>query len=185
MLKYSCIDDVQELKRMRKIVIGLWSISLLMGCNSDEQNKKEAQDIRKVIQEYSSGSFEDVSASITSDELIVKDNKDKETSYDLSEEEFFVSIAPYVKNTHPCETHSLTGCQGEMANKNFDVTIQNKDGQVIMDETMTSLKNGFIDVWLPRDQTFKVKIKYGEKTSESSISTFKGDNTCITTMRLI
>lgn len=173
---------------MRKSIlgmIGLWSFSLLIGCNPEEQSKKETQDISKMVQEYSAGSFEDVSASITSDELIVKDNKDKETSYDLSKEEFFVSIAPYVKNTHPCEIHSLTGCQGELLKKDFDVYIEDEDGKVIMDETMTSLENGFIDVWLPRDQTFQVKIKYGEKTAEASISTFKGDNTCITTMQLI
>ena len=173
---------------MRKgifFVIGLWSISLLMGCNSDEQSEVEANDIKKMVQEYSASNAEGVSASITSHELIVTDELDKEASYDLSEEEFFVSIAPYVEDTHPCEIHSLTGCQGELANKEFDVTIQDEDGKVIVDEKMKSLENGFIDVWLPRDKTFQVKIQYGEKMSESTISTFKGDHTCITTMQLI
>ena len=172
---------------MRKYIfamIGIWSISLLMGCNAEEQITKETQDIRKLVQEYSGNRTEGVSASITSNELIVKDENEKETSYDFSEEEFFVSIAPYIKDTHPCEIHSLTGCQGELANKNFDVRIQDEEGEVIMDETVTSLENGFIDVWLPRDQTFQVEVQYGEKTSESTISTFKGDNTCITTMQV-
>ena len=99
--------------------------------------------------------------------------------------EFFVSIAPYVKETHPCEIHSLTGCQGELVNKEFNVYIQDEDGKVIIDETMTSLENGFIDIWLPREKTYQVRINYGEKTSETTISTFKDDNTCITTMQLI
>lgn len=50
---------------------------------------------------------------------------------------------------------------------------------------MTSLENGFIDLWLPRDKTFQVKIEYDGKVTEQEISTFEGDNTCITTMQLI
>ena len=166
-------------------VVGLLSISLLIGCNSEEQSNNEVQDIREMVQEYSASSNEGVSASITSNDLIVKDEDDKEKTYDLPEEEFFVSIAPYVNETHPCEVHSLTGCQGEMVNADFDVMIQDEEGNVIVDETMTSLDNGFIDIWLPRNQTYQVKINYGEKATESKVSTFEGDNTCITTMQLI
>ncbi|WP_148629480.1 CueP family metal-binding protein [Bacillus sp. E214] len=171
------------MKKALFIMISLWSIFLLMGCNSEEESKEEGQDIREMVQDYSTGSFDNVSASITSHKLIVKD--DKEKSYDLPAEEFFVSIAPYVKETHPCEIHSLTGCQGELVNKDFNVYIQDEDGKVIVDETMTSLENGFIDIWLPREKTYQVRINYGEKTSETTISTFKDDNTCITTMQLI
>src|SRR5699024_9754641 len=130
-------------------------------------------------------SNDEVSASITSEELIVTDAKDKETTYDLPEDEFFVSIAPFVQETHPCSIHSLTGCQGELAEKEFDVFIEDEDGNIIIDEKLTSLKNGFIDLWLPRDKNFHVKIQYDSKTVESEISTFEGDNTCITTMQLI
>ncbi len=79
----------------------------------------------------------------------------------------------------------MTGCQGEMANKEFDVYIEDKEGNVILDETMTAQSNGFIDLWLPRDKSYKVTIKQGGKTVESEISTFEGDNTCITDMQLI
>ena len=166
-------------------VVSLWSILLLVGCDSEKKSNNEVQDIRKMVQEYSASSNEGVSASITSNNLIVKDEDDKKKTYDLPEEEFFVSIAPYVNETHPCEVHSLTGCQGEMVNADFDVMIQDEEGNVIVDETMTSLDNGFIDIWLPRNQTYQVKINYGEKATESKISTFEGDNTCITTMQLI
>lgn len=122
-------------------------------------------------------------ASITSHELIVNDNGE-ETRYDLPEDEFFVSIAPFVEYTHECAIHSLTGCQGELVEKEFDVLIQDEDGKVVVDETITSLRNGFIDLWLPRDKNYDVKIEYDDKTVESAISTFEGDNTCITTMHL-
>ena len=50
-----------------------------------------------MVHDYSVGSFDDdVTASITSHELIVTDNG-KETSFDLPGEEFFVSIAPLLK----------------------------------------------------------------------------------------
>lgn len=164
---------------------GLLLIFMLVACNKSISNEKEVLDIKEMVHDYSVGSFEDVTASITSHELIVTDNNNKETSYDLPDEEFFVSITPFVEETHPCAIHSLTGCQGELVDKEFDVFIQDEDGNVIVDETMTSLANGFIDLWLPRNKTFQVKIEHEGKTVESEISTFKGDNTCITTMQLI
>ncbi len=42
---------------------------------------------------------------------------------------------------------------------------------------MTSLENGFIDLWLPRDKNFLVKFTHNGKMAESRISTFEGDNT--------
>ncbi|SES06777.1 hypothetical protein SAMN05518684_107104 [Salipaludibacillus aurantiacus] len=53
-----------------------------------------------------------------------------------------------------------------------------------VDETIQSPPNGFIDLWLPRDKTYHVTIEHDGKTVESEISTFEGDDTCITTMQL-
>ncbi|MFD1779344.1 CueP family metal-binding protein [Fredinandcohnia salidurans] len=167
---------------------GLLLILLLAACNNSSSNEKEVnevKDIKEMIHDYSVGSFEDVSASITSHELIVTDSNKEETSYELPEEEFFVSIAPFIETTHECAIHSLTGCQGELVEKEFDVYIQDEAGDVVVDETMTSFANGFIDLWLPRDKTYTVKIGYDGKTVESELSTFEGDNTCVTTMQLM
>jgi hypothetical protein len=79
----------------------------------------------------------------------------------------------------------LTGCQGELADKEFDVYIEDTEGNVILDEKVKSQANGFFDLWLSRDKTYQVKIKYDGKVSESEISTSKDDGTCITTMQLI
>lgn len=157
-----------------------------VACNNDNSvsNEVGTQEIKEKVHAYSVGTFEDVTASITSHELIVTDNG-KKTSFNLPENEFFVSIAPFVEYTHECAIHNLTGCQGELVEKNFDVLIRDEEGNVVMDETITSLENGFIDLWLPRDRTYQVKIEYDGKTVESEIATFKDDNTCITTMQLI
>src|SRR5690625_1170302 len=180
-------EESNNMKKGLLAVIGLLLILIVAACSESEStsNENEPQDIKKVVQEYSIGDTDDVSASITSDELIVTDSDNKETTYNLPEDEFFVSIAPFVETTHPCTNHSLTGCQGELVEKEFDVYIEDEEGNVVVDETIVSLKNGFIDCWLPRDKSYNVKIQYDGKTAESEISTFEGDNTCITTMQLI
>ena len=172
------------MKKRLLIAFGLLLSFMLVACSNDSSDGSEVKDTKEKVHEYSVGSFEDdVTASITSHELIVNDNG-KETTFDLPSDEFFVSIAPFVETTHPCAIHSLTGCQGELVEKDFDVHIQDGDGNVVVDETITSLENGFIDLWLPRDKNLQVKITHDDKTVESNISTFEGDNTCITTMQL-
>lgn len=79
----------------------------------------------------------------------------------------------------------MTGCQGELVEKEFDVYIEDEDGNVIVDEKMKSQQNGFIDLWLPRDNKFKTRIESEGKSVESQISTFENDQTCITTMQLM
>ena len=158
---------------------------MLAACTEATVGNKQEIDIKEIIHDYSVGEFTDVSASITSDELIVTDQKNEKTIYELPEDEFFVSIAPYIDVTHDCAIHSLTGCQGELIEQDFQVTIYDEEGNVVMDQEMQSFKNGFIDLWLPRNQTFQLQIKYEDKIAESEISTFNGDNTCITTMQLI
>lgn len=174
------------MKKSLLAVTGLLLILIVVACNVTESKSNEVatQDIKKIVQDYSTGNFNDVDASITSDELIVTDSNNKETTYELPDDIFFVSIAPFVEATHPCANHNLTGCQGELVEKEFDVYIEDEDGNVLVDETRTSFKNGFIDFWLPSNKTYNVKIKYDEKIAESEISTFEGENTCITTMQL-
>lgn len=171
---------------MRKVLLGIGVILLgvLVACTTD-QSQEAIKDIKELVNEYSVGTFDDVSASITSHELIVTDKKQKQTKYALPEDEFFVSIAPFVQVTHDCAIHSLTGCQGELVEKDFDVYIQDEDGNVVVDETIATFENGFIDLWLPRDKTYKVKIEHDGKKVESELSTFTGDDTCITTMQLV
>ena len=173
------------MKKGLLLVLGLLLSLVLVACSNDNGalNEEGKQDIKEKVHEYSVGTFGDVTASITSHDLIVTD-KGKKTSFSLPEDEFFVSIAPFIGFTHECDIHSLTSCQGELVERDFDVNIQDEEGNVVMDETIASLENGFIDLWLPRDRTYQVKIEYDGKTVESEISTFKGDNTCITTMQL-
>ncbi|MDQ0231984.1 CueP family metal-binding protein [Metabacillus malikii] len=157
----------------------------LTACNSNAGQEKSSEEIKQLVQQYSERTKDAESASITSEQLIVKEKDGRESVYDLPENEFFVSIAPYVNDTHPCTNHSLTGCQGELVNQEFDIYIEDTDGNVIVDKSMKTLENGFIDIWLPRDKTYRTKIEQNGKTAEAEFSTFKEDGTCITTIQLL
>ena len=173
------------MKKCLAIFFSIFVVVFLSACSNESVNVKEDLDIKELVHEYSVVDFENLSASITSNELIITNEGDNQKAYSLPSDEFFVSIAPFINTTHECAIHSLTGCQGELVEKNFSVSIKDEKGNVILDKEIQSLKNGFIDLWLPRDQTFNVEIKYEGKTANGEISTFEGDNTCITTMQLI
>ncbi|WP_018753363.1 CueP family metal-binding protein [Paenibacillus sanguinis] len=149
-----------------------------------DQNMPDKPSIKQLVHDYSVGNLTAESASITPRELIVNGGRADEKVYTLPQEEFFVSVAPYIDQTHPCQIHSLTGCQGELTEQEFEVTITNLEGNTVVDQVMKSEANGFIDLWLPRDQTYRMTIEYEGKQAESEISTFDTDNTCVTTLSL-
>ncbi|AXH99136.1 hypothetical protein DV702_04930 [Sporosarcina sp. PTS2304] len=172
---------------IRWIVLGLLMALLSAGCSNEQTNDDTPSpevEIKQLVNDYTVRNAVAASASITSSELIVTDENKQVTTYDLPEDEFFVSIAPFVTSTHPCDIHSLTGCQGELVEEEFTVHIKDSQGHVVVDEIKKTEANGFIDLWLPRDETFTVTISQDDKKSVSDITTFDGDNTCITTMQL-
>ena len=69
----------------------------------------------------------------------------------LPADRMVVSIAPYITRTHPCRNHSPSMCRGELANTPVSVRAVTVDGNVILEEKTTTLANGFVDLWLPRN----------------------------------
>ncbi|SDN73832.1 CueP family metal-binding protein [Alkalicoccus daliensis] len=174
-----------------KVISGLLLVMALFGGywyvttgDSYSAEISSTDEIQSLVNDINAGTAAAHSASIDSHELVVKDDKNEGTHYDLSEEDFFVSIAPYLNETHPCEIHSLTGCEGEMQEEDFYLSVIDMDGSTILEKDIQSLSNGFIDLWLPRDKIFEVTIEHKGKTVKKEISTFEGDNTCITDMQL-
>ena len=176
--------------KLKMFAATLFATVVLGACNGESSNvensvnEMDSQDIKELVAEYSGNKVTDESASITASQLIVTDQEGKELTYALPKDEFFVSIAPYINQTHPCTNHSLTGCQGEMVDKEINVYIEDSKGNVIVDETMKTPANGFIDLWLPRDETYNIKMEHEGKMVESTFSTSEKDGTCITTMQL-
>ncbi len=172
-------------KLRRKSILGLFvSLSIvttmtLTSCsgNIDNMNVKE-----KI--EYFSNNDSDYFASATDSILTVVDADGNEVEYDMPEDEFYISIAPYINSTHPCAIHSPSGCNGELKSKEFDVKITKENGTVVLNQKVKSQKNGFIDFWLERDETYTVEISYNGKSATQEITTYSGDYTCVTTMKL-
>jgi len=121
--------------------------------------------------------------SVYDDELVVI-LEDSRLSVDMPEDEFYLSVAPYINNTHECLYHSATGCRAELKLEEFFIEFIDLDGNVIVSENMMSLSNGFIDLWLPRDVEGTLTITQGELSTSKSISTESGEPTCETTMQL-
>ncbi|WP_274308441.1 CueP family metal-binding protein [Solibacillus daqui] len=192
--------------KLKLVAVSLLAVAVLAACGDEQQTESKANteqpqqgerqakttvtqgqtdDIKGLIENYSSNKTTNEKASITSQQLIVTDKDGNETHYALPTDEFFVSIAPYFTNTHPCKDHSLTGCQGELVAKDIDVFIENENGEVIFDDTVTTLENGFIDLWLPRNEAFVIEMVHDGKKVSGEITTFDEDGTCVTTLQMI
>ena len=103
----------------------------------------------------------------------------------LPADKMVVAIAPFVENTHPCDIHYMSGCQGEMVGVQVQVTGRAKDGTLVVDDTFTTLDNGFIELWLPRSLEIDLELAADGKRASQTIGTFDDSNTCITTIKLL
>src|SRR5690625_3801248 len=135
------MEEVISLQKISLSIIGLLLVIVLVACGQTELQHSDSDDIKSLVETLTLGDFTETTASITSHELIINDQGKQKTVYDLPEDEFFVSIAPFVSETHPCDIHSLTGCQGELVEEEFDVTIVDEADNIIVDEIMPSYAN--------------------------------------------
>ncbi len=94
----------ENMKRFFLMTVFVLILAVLAACGSNDEAQvtdQENVNIKELVNDYSLGNRKDQAASITSHELIVTNSDNSQEIYDISEEEFFVSIAPYVNETHP------------------------------------------------------------------------------------
>jgi len=103
----------------------------------------------------------------------------------MPEDQVFVSVAPYLNRTHPCTTHYMSGCQGELVAAPVHVRALRPDGSVVLDEVVSTGPNGFLDLWLPRGEAFLLDLTLDGYAVQGIVSTTDGAPTCITTMRFM
>ena len=126
----------------------------------------------------------DLIASVQPDALVLTDNV-TEVSLDMPDDVTYVSVAPFVSQTHECFYHSLTTCRGELSAQQIEVRfIDDATGDVILEETTTTFDNGFAGFWLPRNLSGTIEVTYDGKTGETPFSTANDAATCITTLQL-
>ena len=102
----------------------------------------------------------------------------------LPENSMVIAIAPYLTYTHDCTLHYMSACQSEMADTALKVFGRTESGMVVVDGTFTTLSNGFIELWLPRNEEIELTIEAVGKQGFEKITTFDTSRTCITTIQL-
>lgn len=125
----------------------------------------------------------DVLASVRYDTLVLED-EGSETSVPIPGDRFYLSVAPYVDETHECFYHSLTTCQGELVEETLDVTITDSTGETLAEGPVTTYSNGFVGFWLPRDITATITVSHQGRTASADITTDEDAPTCLTTLQL-
>ncbi|GAB3590856.1 hypothetical protein CFAEC_08345 [Corynebacterium faecale] len=190
---------------MKRAAIVLAAISLgLAGCATTESDSAVAgqvggqdllvsqglagMDAREIIEELDQQALADrptdFIASVRTDQLILSDQS-REMALDLPENLTYISIAPYLNQTHDCFYHSLTTCQGELGNERVHVKITDEaSGEVLVNEETTTFDNGFVGFWLPDDAEGIIEVNHQGSTGTVDFSTTDDGATCVTNLRL-
>ncbi len=105
-----------------------------------------------------------------------------EAAMPLDGDQFYLSLAPYETSTHECYFHNLGTCRGELAGEDVHVTISTDDGEVLVDEQVTTYANGFVGFWIPKDVAGSVVVTRDGKRAESRFSSDAEGPTCLTTL---
>ncbi len=78
----------------------------------------------------------------------------------------------------------MSSCQGELTEKEFDVKAIDQDGNVLFDDSIATLRNGFFELWLPRNRNIRLRIQAMNRIARGKIGTFDDSKTCVTNLRL-
>ena len=171
-------------------IITVISVITLLVTNNNNQNflEKEGLDGLTTVQmveklEAKTIDPNNYNASITATQLSIYTSI-KTYTFDVPDDLFYLSIAPYINQTHPCGTHSLVTCRGELKNTTFYVLIKDELDNIIFDQEITSGSNGFAGLWLPRNMTGTIYVEYNNFSATTDIETYDSSNTCLTTLKL-
>jgi hypothetical protein len=176
---------------MKKTLLGIMVVALLAlvwqfsGLNSKsilEIYQLQALSVEEMVETLETSSIDKtgLTAYINSSNLVLETKNDQE-SVPLPEGKFYISFAPYIETTHTCYTHYLTSCRGELQNESFTIKVVLEDGNVLLEETLSSASNGFVGLWLPKGIKATLHVNYNDYHVSTPISTFDDDPTCITT----
>lgn len=124
-------------------------------------------------------------ASVQPAAVLLSDAEGREARLPLPQDEFYLSVAPYLDQTHECHFHSLTTCRGELGNEELTVRVVSEtDGTVLVDQTVRTQDNGFAGLWLPANLTATLTVEHEGRTASTPITTGADAPTCLTTLQL-
>ncbi|MEG0283477.1 MAG: CueP family metal-binding protein [Erysipelotrichales bacterium] len=175
------------MKNSKTIVISIIGVILIavgafyLISRTDNLSAYEDMNAAQVARHFENNQGDDIQATAHYNGIQL-DNGKRTEHYDSKL--FYTSIAPYYTQTHECYTHFMNSCQGELANEKFDVKVVDNSGKEIFNKKVTSAKNGFAGIWLPKDIEGKITVKHNGKSVTSDISTNRDSATCRTDMKL-
>ena len=68
--------------------------------------------------------------------------------------------------------------------KSFDVKGIDQNGEIVIDRSVNTLRNGFLELWLPRERLISLSIKHMGTAAKGFLATFDDSPTCVTTFQL-
>jgi len=126
----------------------------------------------------------DVVTFVTPEKVNFKFKDGQIISIPLPDDVMMVSIAPYIDKTHTCATHYISSCDAELKSTNIKILAVTAGGKTLINKTMKTAPTGFLDLWLPRNQTIDIKVSAKGKSATGKIFTNKDSKTCETTLKL-
>jgi len=78
----------------------------------------------------------------------------------------------------------MSSCQGELPETTFEVSAIDQKGNELFRGSKTTLRNGFFEIWLPRERSIQLTIQGLGLKTQGQIGTFDQSDTCITTFQL-
>jgi hypothetical protein len=130
------------------------------------------------------GRDKDVTTFVTPREVVFRFDEGAERKIPLPADRMLVAVAPYLTKTHKCFTHYMSGCQGQLPDTDFQVKAVDSEGKTLFDGNVRTLRNGFFELWLPRDRWVDLHIRRFDWQVQERIGTFDDSRTCVTTMKL-
>ena len=189
----------------RSLMIGTGLLPLVIaGCGTRESESASVTGDQDLLQDYGFADADgpeiidrlealavaerpqDLIASVTATSLQLEDDAGREAELPLPEDQFYLSVAPFVETTHECGFHSLTTCRGELRNREVAVNVvDSSSGKILEEGTRTTHDNGFLGLWLPRGIAGELTCTLDELTGSAPISTQAEDDlTCLTNLQL-
>lgn len=170
--------------RSLALVLTITLVASAVGQRAPSPQALEGLDARAAVELANGWKGNGVTALATPEAVHFAFADGAEVSVPMPEDVMYVAVAPYLRQTHPCATHYLSGCQGELVGAPVQVQATLADGTVLIDEVMPTMANGFIDLWLPRDQVIDVRLTLDDTSVVAQLTTFADSRTCITDLQL-
>ncbi|QLY39719.1 hypothetical protein HF295_02130 [Hujiaoplasma nucleasis] len=169
--------------KFKVLIIMTLPIVLLIAFISEKVLKKDEshEEVYNLIYQLENNLLSNNTQASIDHEKIYITEPSKSYEINMPDDLFYIAFAPYINLTHLCYNHSLTGCLGEMINKDIEVKIYNEENDLIKDKVMNTGHDGFIGLYLDPHANYQITVTYQDKTAVFTSNTLQ---TCYTEVRL-